>query len=197
LIGVIYFFHFGLLKTGTVAADRIDMTRIAELAMDTIAQDLQMCYELTDFKPDDIVMKCLPPEPVLAGQSFAPRDLQLNTVEYVLRKTRSNRYQLVRRKGIDDAGRIIVDAGEINKDLFLGYVLDLPQDKNDQFPKYHVYDSVANPTAELKRVSLVRLNLMIKEQRTSIHTVSKTFLPVAYNNTVQADWNVQTPTADE
>jgi hypothetical protein len=198
LIAVIYFFHFGLMKTGSMAADRIDMTRTAELVIDTIAQDLQMAYELTELKPDNLVMKCLPAEPVLSGQSFAPRDLQLNRVEYAVVKGKyNNRWSVVRKRLAEEAGHVLAEASEIDKDLFMGYVLDLPQDKKDQFPKYHLYDSVGNPVAELKRVSLVRINLRIKEQRSAIHMVAKTFLPVAYNNTVQADWNIQTPKADD
>ncbi len=198
LIAIIYFFHFGLMKTSTMAVDRIDMTRTAELVIDTIAQDLQMVYELTELKGNNLVMKCLPPEPVLSGQSFAPRDLQFNRVEYVLAKGKNNKtVQLIRKRSIEDEGHVLAEATEIDKDLFQGYVLDLPQDKKDQFPKYHLYDSVSNPTAELKRVSLVRINLLIKEQRSAIHMVTKTFLPVAYNNTVQADWNIQTPKAED
>ncbi|MBI4863718.1 MAG: hypothetical protein HY815_26175 [Candidatus Riflebacteria bacterium] len=190
LIGIIYFFFFGMYRTSGKALDKMDLNGIAELAIDTLTRDLRMTYTFNEVKPDRLTIQRLPGEEIQSGQGFSVDQLHLKAVEYALVKG-EQRAKLVRKEGMADAGKVIFEVDDAAKEIFTAYVLDVPQEKGDQFPRFHVFDTVGQPSGELKRITLVRVSLALKIANDRIHVISKVFLPLAYNNTLQANWNVE------
>jgi hypothetical protein len=192
LIGVIYFFHFGMLHTNRETVDIIYLNERSELARNQIANDLRMTYYLTELKPDRIVLHRLPAVPIGSDERFALDRLRLITVEYSLaRKDRENKTSLLRREGIASDARSLFDVDWAAPDVFSGFVYILPREKGDPVPRFRVFDPVQQSSTDLRRITMVRTSLNLKLGKRSIHLVGKTFVPLAFTNTLQAHWNIE------
>jgi len=190
LIGIIYFFHFGLIKTWNRTSDKLDLNSIAGIVLDTFARDLRMTYRISELRPDHLILQRFPSEPVQSWEGFGLDNLQLTTWEYLFRKE-GERSVFIRRQGIGDVGRPLFDVANARKDIFTGYVLNLPRDKGDPFPRFNVFKTEDQSPAELKRVTLMRIHLNLKAGTDQVDLVSKIFLPIIYGNVLQPDWNVE------
>jgi hypothetical protein len=190
LLGVIYFFHFGLMNTWKITTDKLDLNNVAEITLETLVRDLRMTYRITEFKPDHLILQRLPSEPTPSSDGFSLDRLQLLSIEYILKKE-GRRSVLVRRQGLGDEGRRIFDVEDAQKEIFTAYVLDLPRQKGDPFPRFHVFDAFSHPSEELPRISMVRIHLGFKGVADHIDLVSKVFLPICYNNVLQANWSLE------
>jgi len=190
LLAVIYFFHFGLVKTWSKTTDKLDLNTRAEVALETITRDLRMAHHITELKSDQLIMQKLPSEAVQSWEGFSRDNLRLVSIEYLLKKD-GNHTCLIRRLGLGDAGLKLFDVPEASKEIFTGYVLDLPKEKGDPFPRFHLFDMLAQPSGELPKVTLVSVRLALKTPAESIELISKVHLPVAHANVLQADWNVE------
>jgi hypothetical protein len=191
LLGIIYFFHFGLVKTWSKTTDKLDLTTVAEVGLETLTRDLRMTHHVSEIKPDRILISKLPAQAVENQESFSAENLRLIAIEYFIRKDAKGHSSLLRRQGLGGKDQLIFEVPDVRTDVFTAYVLDLPKDKNDPFPRFHAFDAQTHPSGDLPRITLIRIHLSLKGTTETVDLVSKVFLPVAHANVLQGDWNVE------
>src|SRR5205807_2598323 len=148
----------------------------------------------TEFRPNRIVLQRLPGQAITSEEISAIGNVHLHAVEYELEKPKTGHALLWRREpgaiGPAQAVKVIeVDSADPN--VFTGYVYDRPTELDEPVPQFHVFDHQTQPGGDLPRITLVRLKFDFKVGKTQLQLVSKVFLPIAHNNTVQGDWNVE------
>ena len=193
LLMVVYFFNFGMMNTGRVSGEKFDLNQIMETALNSITADLRNAYAFTEFRPNHIVMQRLPGSPITGEELAAIGSLQLHAVEYELVQEKDGPTILWRREpgtvGSKDQRIALLDSAK--PELFTGYVYDRPAEKDDPVPSFHIFNTSVQTSGDLPRITLVRLNFDFRVGKTTMQMVSKVFLPIAHNNTVQGDWNVE------
>lgn len=194
LLGVVYFFYFGILKTTVDAGSKIDLNDVSERALMTITNDLRNTYAFTEFRPNRIVLQRLPQDAISSEEMASIGSMHLHAVEYEIVQEKDQRAKLMRREpnGVGaEAEKRVIDVDEAKLDMFTGYVYDQPTEKDDTVPRFHVFDHQTQSTGELPRITLVRVSLDFRQGKTNMQLVSKVFLPIAHNNTVHGNWNVE------
>lgn len=192
LLGVVYFFYFGILKTSHGAQQKMDLNDISERALVTLTNDLRNAYAFTEFRPNRIVFQRLPNQPISPDEMASIGSLNLHAVEYELVKEKDKKPVLIRREpnALDNQQeKRVIDMDDASSDLFSGFVYDQPADKDDSVPRFHVFDHQTQPSGELPRITLVRVSMDFKVGDTRMQLVSKVFLPIAHNNVVQGSSN--------
>jgi prepilin-type N-terminal cleavage/methylation domain-containing protein len=192
LLATIYFFYFGILQTTVRATTKIDLNGTAELALQTLVTDLRMAYRFSEFRPHRFMMQRLPGATISADEIADISSVKLTTVEYeVFRDKDTKRVALWRCENKYMPGKNVIECDDIDLEMFTGYVLDLPREKEDTMPKFHVLDYQAQSSNELARVTLMRVNLKLKIGQDSIQLVSKIHMPIVHNATLQGNWNLE------
>lgn len=194
LLAVVYFFFFGMQKTSTGSLEKFDINATTNVALNSIMSDLRNAYTFSEFRPHHIVMQRLPGQPISSDEIAAIGNLHLHAVEYEIIQEKDGHARLYRREPAlltNDANRAIIEVDEANLNMFTGYVYDRPTDKEDSIPKFHIFDTVAQPSVDLPRITMVKLRMEFRVGKTRSALVSKVFLPIAHNNTVQGDWTVE------
>lgn len=191
LLATVYFFYFGILKTTVRATTSIDLNGTAELALQTLTADLRMAYRFSEFRPHRFVMQRLPGAAISTDEISDIGSIKLTTVEYeVLRDRDTKRVKLWRSENKDVRGKNVFEVDDADLEMFTGYVLDLPREKEDTMPKFHILDYASQPGTDLARIALMRVNLKLKIGGDSIHLVSKIYMPIVHNATLQGNWNL-------
>lgn len=187
LLGVVYFFYFGLLKTGNVSNQKMDLNDISERALVTLTNDLRNAVAFTEFRPHRIAFQRLSNERIT--QEEMGGQLSMHIVEYELTKEKGQKVKLVRREPnateLKLGSHDVIQMDDAESAVFTGYVYDLPNEKEDTVPNFHVFDHVPQSSAELGRITMCRVSFDFKVGDTRAQLVSKVFLPLAHNNVVQ------------
>ena len=192
LLATVYFFYFGILRTTVVATTKIDLNGTAELALQTLTADMRMAYRFTEFRPHRLMMQRLPGAAISSEEIADIGSLKLTTVEYeVFRDKTTKRVALWRSENKDTRGKNVIECDDIDMEMFTGYVLDLPREKEDTMPKFRILDYQAQPTADLARIALMRVSLKLKIGQDNIHLVSKLYMPIVHNAVLQGNWNLE------
>lgn len=192
LLATIYFFYFGILKTTIGATTKIDLNGTAELALQTLVTDMRMAYRFSEFRPHRFMMQRFPGATISADEIADISSVKLTTVEYeVLRDRNTKRVSLWRSENKDVQGKNVIECDDIDMEMFTGYVLDLPREKEDTMPKFHILDYQAQSSSDLARITLMRVSLKLKIGQDSIHLVSKIHMPIVHNATLQGNWNLE------
>lgn len=186
LLGIVYFFYFGIIKTGTNSQQRIDLNDLCERTIVTLTNDLRNAAEITELRPHRLVFQRLANAPISSDEMSGT--LNLHSVEYELVKEKGKRARLERREpnamGLESK-RTVVEIDDAKENIFTGFVYDLPSEKDDTVPKFHVFAHQVQTSSELPRITMVRVGLDYKVGDTRMQLVSKIFLPLAHNNVVQ------------
>jgi hypothetical protein len=162
--------------------------------LNSIIGDLRNAYSFSEFRPNHIVMQRLPGSPISSDEIAAIGSLHLHAVEYEIVQEKDGHAKLLRHEPAalgNDSSRKIIEVDEANLNMFTGYVYDRPSEKDDTVPKFHLFDTNTQPSIDLPRITLVKLRMEFRVGKTRSALVSKVFLPIAHNNTVQGDWNLE------
>lgn len=186
LLMSVYFFYFGILKTGLMGQEKIDLNDICERAIVSLTNDLRNAVAFTEFRPNHIVFQRLANAPITSDEMAGT--VNTFTVAYELIREKGKKAKLVRKEPNalgNEAERIVIQMDEAAETMFTGYVYDPPTEKDDTVPKFHVFNTQLQTSSELPRITLMRVGLDFKVGETKMQLVSKIFLPVAHNNVVQ------------
>ena len=186
LLGIVYFFYFGIIKTGTRTGQKIDLNDLAERALVTITNDLRNAASFTEFRPGRIVFQRLANAPITTEEMTGA--LSLHAVEYELVKEKGKHAKLERREPNAlgaDAQHTVIEMDDCGDNIFTGFVYDSPTEKEDTVPNFHVFNHQVQTSSELPRITLVRVMFDLKVGDQRMQMVSKVFLPLAHNNVVQ------------
>lgn len=182
----VYFFYFGILKTGVFSGQKIDLNDICERGIVALTNDLRNAVAFTEFRQNHIVFQRLAAAPISSEEMAGT--VNTFTVAYELVKEKGKPTRLMRREPNalgNEAERMVIQMDEAADALFTGYVYDPPTEKDDTVPKFHVFNTQVQTSSELPRITLVRVGLDFRVGETKMQLVSKVFLPVAHNNVVQ------------
>lgn len=192
LLATVYFFYFGILRTTVDATTKIDLNGTAEVALQTLVADMRMAYRFSEFRPHRFMMQRLPGATISSEEIADVASIKLTTVEYeIVRNRTTKKVSLWRSENKDHYGKnVINEIDDIDMEMFTGYVLDLPREKEDTMPKFHVLDYQAQSSSDLARLTLMRVNLKLKIGKDSIQMVSKIHMPIVHNAVLQGNWNL-------
>ena len=182
----VYFFYFGILKTGISSGQKIDLNDISERAIVSLTNDLRNATAFTEFRPNQIVFQRLAPAPITSEEMAGT--VNQYTVSYELVKEKGKGARLLRKEPNalgNEAEKLLIQMDDSADGLFTGFVYDPPTEKDDTVPKFHVFNTQVQTSSELPRITLVRVSFDFKVGETRMQLVSKIFLPVAHNNVVQ------------
>lgn len=182
----VYFFYFGILKTGIFSQQKIDLNDICERAIVSLTNDLRNAVAFTEFRGNLIVFRRLAAAPITSDEMAGT--VNTFTVSYELVKEKGKAAKLVRKEPNalgNEAERVVIQMDDSADAIFTGYVYDPPTEKDDTVPKFHVFNAQIQTSSELPRITLVRVGLDFRVGETKMQLVSKVFLPVAHNNVVQ------------
>lgn len=191
LLATVYFFYFGILKTTIGATTKIDLNTTAEVALQTLTSDLRMAYRFSEFRPHRFVMQRLPGAAISPDEISDISSTKLITVEYDLSRDKdTKRVKLWRSENKDVQGKNVFEVDDADLEMFTGYVLDLPREKDETMPKFRVLDYATQPGSDLAKIALMRVNMKVKIGTDSIQLISKIYMPIVHNATLQGNWNL-------
>jgi prepilin-type N-terminal cleavage/methylation domain-containing protein len=193
LLATVYFFYFGILKMNTGGMARIELNQIAETTLLRLTADLRMAYRFTEIRPHRLVLQRLPASAITSDELSNVNGPPLTTVEYELVKLdKLKKVQLQRRENQAVTPDEVFTLDYADYEIFKGFVLDMPVDKEDTMPKFHVFDHVQQPSGDLQKIALMRISLHLGVGPTDkFHLVSKVYMPFIHNATLQGNWNLE------
>jgi prepilin-type N-terminal cleavage/methylation domain-containing protein len=192
LLATIYFFYFGILKTTTGGTAKIELNQICETTLQNLMNDLRLGYRFSELRPHRFVIQRVPAAPITSDELSNLSGVPLLPIEYdLVRDDKTRKTTLFRRESQAERGKEIFTVDECDPEIFKGYVLDLPQEKDDTMPKFHVFDTQTQPSGDLGKIALVRISLKLGVGADKIAVVSKAYLPFVHNATLQGNWNLE------
>lgn len=189
LSGVVIYFYFGLTNTNRRSQDIMDVNRATEVALEHLLTDLRATWQITRLKPDSIELRCLKPD-VRIDAGFASQKSNFTQISYELVK-KEKTVILMRREGVAEFPKEIIEVDLIEPKLFTGYVMQLPKAAADPVPSYKFFDTASQPSEDLPGLVMVGLNLVVKKGQDRMETVTKVHLPMAFSNLIQGDYNLE------
>ena len=195
LLGAIYFFYVGFVKTGEQTKQMAFLNMVVDNKLEALTRDLRSAVEITELRPRQIRFR----RHKLSRGELSSVDLEtkrLETVEYRV-VAREGGFVFQRQVGFESPEELFRVRGCADE-VFRGYVLQPPPDpgKNpsqDQagFPRFKSYDTVTQSSSDLARIPLVRVVLDLETQSDAIVVRGKVFLPLVYARLVEPDWNTE------
>ena len=197
LVGAVYIFYMGLVRTQKKSEERVDLNQYAEIYMEQIARELQLAIEFTKLAPDEIsfrrpeISAYLDPGGNQQGYEVN-MDLEsrkFETVTYRRHELEGGRVALQRMEGLDKPRTLfVVDAME--KEVFTGWVIPRGSEETPhEVPDMQVYRPDRDVRSDLERIPLVRIRLRMKLGRDRLNISTKAFVPPVYARIVQPNWN--------
>mgnify|MGYP001547704177 FL=1 len=195
LLGAIYFFYVGFVKTGEQTRRMAFLNMVVDNKLEIMTRDLKSAVELIELHPRQIRFKRykLPRGELRAIDLETKR---LETVEYRVVK-REGRHVFLRQIGFETPEELF-RVRECSEEVFRGYVLLPPPEsgkkttkKTHNFPRFKVFDTVTQSSSQVDRVPLIKITMKLKTASDTIHIVGKVFLSQVYANLVEPDWNAE------
>ena len=195
LLGAIYFFYVGFVKTGEQTRRMAFLNMVVDNKLEIMTRDLKSAVKLIELHPRQVRFKRykLPRGELRAIDLETKR---LETVEYRVVK-REGRHVFLRQIGFETPEELF-RVRECSEEVFRGYVLLPPPEsgkkttkKTHNFPRFKVFDTVTQSSSQVDRVPLIKITMRLKTASDTIHIVGKVFLSQVYADLVEPDWNAE------
>lgn len=197
LMGAIYIFYMGMVRTQVKSEERVDLNRHAEVYLEQISRELQLAVEFTKLAPGEISFRR--PEisafvdPRSDQEGYAVNmDLgsrKFETVTYRRHELEGGRVALQRLEGLDAPETLFV-VDEMDPLVFTGWVIPRGSEETPhEVPDMQVYRADRDVRSDLERIPLVRIRFRMKLGRDRLNITTKAFVPPVYARIVQPHWN--------
>jgi len=191
LLGVFYFYFFGLGGTHLKAQQKDFLNKFATNALERIVRELRMATEFVEVGPDLVKFRryhvSLGSEE--EAQEYTGEKPEIETVTF---RRREIEKAVVWEKQIGLGKfetQFTVDSME--PEVFTFYALDRTDPEKDRFPMMHAFDFSQHIGSDLDRIVLVTIRFDMKLQRDALQVQTRVSLPALFSHIMQPAWNAE------
>jgi type II secretory pathway pseudopilin PulG len=191
LIGVIYFFYFGTLKTHSKAQEREHLNELANTTLERLVRELRGAESIVVARPDEISFKRY------HVGSAEEEEANPNTGEKAVFDTM--RYWLVKKeRGVAfqrqlnmDKPSVVFSVDDCEPEIFQAYVANEQDPEKAKVSRLHLFDTTQQISVELERIVLVKLRLRLAHAGDTLDIRTCVGLPAVLARLRQANWNAE------
>lgn len=191
LIGVIYFFYFGTLKTHSKAQEREHLNECANTTLERLVRELRTAESITTARTDELAFRRYHVGSAEEEEThpYTGERPVLDTLRYwLVKKERGVAFQ---RQFNQDKPTVVFEIDGCEPEIFQAYVMNEQDPEKAATNRLHPFDANQQIAVELEKIVLLRLRLKLTHAGDTLDIRTAVGLPAVLARLRQPNWNAE------